>query len=105
MPTWGIRDTECKLEDAQACVGPGWASLVERLWKLCDEQNIHIMQIKEKFGGLRFYIGGATKEVFDIIDEVEAQSFTICEYCGKPGRPRDGGWIKTLCDECYSRDE
>jgi hypothetical protein len=22
-----------------------------------------------------------------------------CETCGSPGKSREGGWIKTLCDE------
>ena len=61
--------------------------------------DTYIFQIKEKFGGLRFYVDGTT-ELLDFIDEMEAKSLTICEKCGKPGKPREGGWILTLCDEC-----
>ena len=38
-------------------------------------------------------------EVYDVIDECERLSYTICEICGDSGKPREGGWIKTLCDE------
>ena len=59
-----------------------------------------IMQVKEKFGGLRFYVHGANDFLNGMIHMAEAASFKICEQCGKPGRPRGGGWILTLCDEC-----
>mgnify|MGYP000093879836 CR=1 FL=1 len=86
------------LEEAQRQVGPGWAGLVEAIYNRLP-QDAHIDQIKEKFGGLRFYVDGDA-ELLDFIDEMEAKSLTVCEGCGKPGRPRDGGWILTLCDEC-----
>ncbi len=34
---------------------------------------------------------------------IEAESCTVCEECGKLGKPRKGGWIKTLCDECAAK--
>ena len=93
------------LEQALASVGKGWAPIVERLWRLCKAQTPPVMieQVKEKYGGLRFYVGGATEAVFDAIDAGEAESYTICEDCGKPGHARAGGWILTLCDECARR--
>jgi len=87
------------LEQAKAQVGPGWGELVEAIYNRLPA-DAHIDQIKEKFGGLRFYVS-ADSETLDFIDEMEAKSLTICEHCGKPGKPRDGGWILTLCDECY----
>ncbi len=96
-----------KLEDVKSCVGPGWVSLIEELYKLCDENDIMITQVKEKFGGLRFYIGGASMEINDKIEEVEKRSFEICEACGEPGKVgsivEGGYWVATLCDTC--RDE
>ena len=57
-------------------------------------------QVKEKFGGLRFYMTSATDEMHDLIEEVEALSYRTCESCGEPGEERSGGWIQTLCDTC-----
>jgi hypothetical protein len=57
-------------------------------------------QVKEKFGGLRFYMTHATEEMYDLIEEAENKSYTICEQCGKPGEERGGSWILSLCDEC-----
>jgi hypothetical protein len=58
-------------------------------------------QIKEKFGGLRFYMTCGTDEIFDLVEEAEELSYKICEECGKPGKERDGGWIHTHCDDCH----
>jgi len=86
-------------EQAIGCVGPGWAELVGAIYDKLPP-DAYIYQIKEKFGGLRFYVDGTT-ELLDFIDEMEAKSLTICEHCGKPGKPRYGGWVLTMCDECY----
>lgn len=56
-------------------------------------------QIKEKWGGLCFYMTCATELMFELIEEAESRSFHICEKCGAPGRVRNGGWIWTLCDQ------
>jgi len=85
------------LKDAQACVGPGWAGLVKEGFDLCLRRGARIHQIKEKFGGLRFYCDfewGLEES------KLEERSLSICEECGRPGKPRGGGWIKTLCDSC-----
>jgi len=82
----------------------GWEPLVkeliDRLKKETDWDG-EITQIKEKFGGLRFYIGKGSKPIWDLIDEYEKKSYEICEDCGKPGKLRTEGryWIRTLCDE------
>ena len=70
------------------CVGPGWkdiiTSLYEDLIKLGWDRKVY--QVKEKFGGLRFYIGEGTTEIFDRIALAEEASLETCEECGKPGR-------------------
>lgn len=83
------------------CVGGGWCDIVNRLIDdlLAIGWDGQIYQVKEKFGGLRFYIGEGTKEIFDRIDQAEEESERTCEQCGKPGVLREGGWLKTLCDE------
>ncbi len=58
-------------------------------------------QVKEKYGGLRFYMTCGTDEIFDLIEEAEALSYKTCEECGEPGEERNTGWIRTLCDTCH----
>ncbi len=57
-----------------------------------------LVQVKEKFGGLRFYVDGGSNELQAQIELAEAMSYRTCETCGAPGRPRSGGWVRTLCD-------
>jgi hypothetical protein len=70
--------------------------------KLKDmEEHIPVAsQVKEKFGGLRFYVHGATEEQYDIIHHAEAMSYYVCEECGtmKTARLYSFGWNRTLCD-------
>lgn len=56
------------------------------------------VQIKEKFGTLRFYVDGGDEVVQGMIRMAESMSGVTCEECGNPGRSRNGGWIRTLCD-------
>lgn len=70
---------------------------------VCKEFSLYhpyAVQIKEKFGGLRIYMAGNIEGMFDIIDKAERKSYKICEFCGAPGKTRDGSWIFTLCDKC-----
>jgi hypothetical protein len=60
-------------------------------------------QVKEKFGGLRFYIDNADEYVHGIIAMAESLSYRTCEQCGNTAIIRKGGWIKTLCDGCNSK--
>lgn len=69
----------------------------------CNEwQSVHprAVQVKEKFGTLSFYMSSGNDEIWNLIREAERKSAKTCEECGKPGKLRGGGWIKTLCDEC-----
>jgi hypothetical protein len=60
----------------------------------------HLDQIKEKFGGLRFYIGGGDEAIFERINEAERESYHTCETCGRPGQLRGDGWMVTICNTC-----
>ena len=93
-------------------VGQGWQPLIEVL----DEQltaldpDYRIVQVKEKFGGLRYYIGMSegcpnTDCINAIIKTIESLSFRVCEDCGRPGETREDGWIRTLCNECEGERE
>lgn len=74
------------------------------------EKNIPVVaQVKEKFGGLRFYVHGATEEHYNYIEFAENFSYRICEECGTTHdvMTYNCGWMKTLCsqhaDERYGR--
>jgi hypothetical protein len=92
-------------------VSAGWWPIIESLcsniqshidWRVKQGQDIsqvEVNQIKEKFGGLRFYYSGGDDEISGMVRMAEAWANVACEECGKPGRSRSGGWIRTLCDE------
>ena len=61
--------------------------------------HIEIHQIKEKFGGLRFYYEGGDDYCSGLEAMAEAWANRTCEVCGEAGRQRSGGWIRTLCDK------
>jgi hypothetical protein len=62
-------------------------------------------QIKEKFGGLRFYVEGASDQQYAVISFVESLSYHVCEKCGTMKNiGRTKGWIKTLCKGCAFPD-
>ena len=88
------------LEYWQSNVGPGWAALVAMAWTQCQARGATITIVKEKFGLLRIYVYDGDEHISDALEALEALSAYVCENCGKPGHPRGGGWIKTLCDEC-----
>ena len=57
------------------------------------------VQVKEKFGTLRFYVDNTCERMDGAIEMAEYMSGCICEECGNPGKQRGGGWIRTLCDK------
>jgi len=91
-----MRDDE--MDETVEC-GRGWESLYAPLIARCKAEGVGVLQIKEKFGGLRFYVMDGSEELHAAIKEAEAKSLTICEQCGSPGELRKGGWRKTLCDQ------
>mgnify|MGYP003344220814 FL=1 len=56
-------------------------------------------QVKEKFGGLRFYYEGGDDTIDGMVSMAEEWATKTCEDCGNVGTMRRGGWIRTLCDE------
>lgn len=56
-------------------------------------------QVKEKFGGLRFYYHGGDDQVTGMVRMAESWAARTCEECGERGTMRHGGWIRTLCDK------
>jgi hypothetical protein len=55
--------------------------------------------VKEKLGGLHIHVNHANDTIRQHIELAKQESFHICEVCGQSGKRREGGWIKTLCDE------
>ena len=103
-----------KIRYAHSCVWQGW-------WPILDKYIPAILAIdpdcdfepKEKFAELRLQATCSAncepekrKEIWRLEQEAEDLSQTICEYCGKPGKPRtDRSWMKTLCDICDGLDK
>jgi hypothetical protein len=91
-------------------VGQGWYPILETLcaniqshinWRVKQGQDIaqvEVNQIKEKFGGLRFYYSGGDDEISGMVRMAESWAEIACEECGAFGKRRSGGWIRTLCD-------
>lgn len=55
------------------------------------------VQVKEKFGTLRFYYDGGDQYVRGIDSMAESMSARTCEVCGNPGKVYHNGWVTTLC--------
>ena len=96
------------------CTGAGWWPIIESLCaniqSYTDWQNknhekhpvvpqVVVAQIKEKFGGLRFYYDGGDEKIEGMVRIAESWAAHSCETCGNVGKSRSGGWIRTLCDE------
>lgn len=90
--------------------GDGWFNLLYNLSKgiqeLIDDgiesPDFNVVQVKEKFGSLRYYSNGSVEETDKLVDEAKKLSSITCEICGKPGICRDiGGWLTTLCETCH----
>ena len=61
--------------------------------------RVVVDQVKEKFGGLRFYYHGGDDVVDGMVRMAESWAAQTCETCGDPGTIRHGGWVRTLCDK------
>jgi len=87
-------------------LGKGWEPILSQLYDdlVALGWDRHLYQYKEKFGGLRFYIGHGTTPIFERISCAEELSMRTCMECGKPGKRRGNGWILCLCDE-HSNEE
>ena len=91
--------------------GDGWYQILDSLcgqiqnrldWINRKEEivkQVVAVQVKEKFGGLRFYYEGGDDYIRGAVSMAEIMASQTCEECGKPGQLRTGGWMRTLCDE------
>lgn len=86
------------------CCGSGWYPLIDTLCgeiqhrvDMTDAKPVVALQVKEKFGGLRFYVSGGDEFTTGVIWLADHLSTVICEECGAPGVQAGRGWIKTRC--------
>ncbi len=97
--------------------GDGWYQILD---SLCSQIQHHIdwqnrnevkvaqvvaTQVKEKFGGLRFYYNGGDDVIDGMVRMAESWAANTCETCGKPGTLRGKGWLYTACDEHTRPDD
>ena len=62
-----------------------------------------IAQVKEKFGGLRWYDYSSAPEIDRIIYKYEDISYHTCVRCGRPATKMSRGWICPYCDKCAEK--
>ncbi|KQU04986.1 hypothetical protein [Rhizobium sp. Leaf453] len=92
--------------------GDGWADIVDAFLATAEKVSaagggtLHLLQIKEKMGGLRIYYRMAEppQRTWMGIDEAyylaEARSFHVCEHCGRRGLLTYNGLLyATRCAE------
>ena len=78
-----------------------WTAFVERQERPIPEPIPQVVatQVKEKFGGLRFYYSGGDDYIDGVVAMAESISYRTCEECGSPGTSTKSGWIRVLCEE------
>jgi hypothetical protein len=90
--------------------GDGWFNLINNLCGCIQDyidNNSHLeipqvvaVQVKEKFGTLRFYISGGDDIIGGMIWLTEYISARTCEVCGKNGKVMEiNGWFACRCEE------
>lgn len=125
-----MRYTSADYTEDLSGIGKGWHKLVIPLIDLADLYGCKINQVKEKFGGLCFYLGSSEQGdkipyLQLVIDSVCNRSLRTCEDCGEDGVAKwghsEGGrrwpiykvttepvnpggfWIKSLCKPCRDK--
>ena len=102
-----------------AC-GKGWYPILEALcsniqhyldWINTNHEKhpvvpqVTVAQIKEKFGGLRFYYDGGDDNIQGMVRMAEAWADAVCEDCGAPATKKTTGWIRNVCDKHFEERE
>jgi hypothetical protein len=87
-------------------VGDGWYKLI---YELVHDIRINDLkkgdwitkatQVKEKFGGLRFYVTGTSDKNWALIRNAEQKSYAVCEETGSEVEVGtwSNGWVRTMC--------
>ena len=87
--------------------GNGWYDLIEKLSLKLEQillsmpeeerKRYRAIQVKQKFGGLRFYFSNYTPEISSHIVEAENKSMFICEVCGEAGEMIGSAIMRVRC--------
>ena len=90
-------------------VGEGWHPILRTLEDQLNaiDPDFILQQVKEKFGGLRYYAHSHTDDPAfrAAINVAEAESERTCEVCGEPGETKaTHHWLKTLCETHRAED-
>lgn len=92
--------------------GDGWKGLIQPIFDYIEkynldkseEEKIEILQVKEKFGGLRFYVNFEDEVLSEMIRNAENESYLVCENCGsREDVGHTQGWITTCCFDCATK--
>ena len=69
--------------------------------------DYRVVQIKEKYGSLRWYDAGAPSSIYrelqEVINKYEEISERTCICCGRPATKISLGWISPFCDRCAGK--
>jgi hypothetical protein len=92
-------------------VMPGWAPLLGRLLQSIDDcltdvqaKEFTVVQVKEKFGALRFYFNAPVRtrpQLNELVNKASKESETTCLRCCSPAVlvTDNGGWVSVLCEQ------
>ena len=95
--------------------GDGWFKLIDnlsyKLERIIDKNpncGLRALQVKEKFGVLRFYywMNEIIPEVDKLVREAEQESSRTCEDCGLLGTSNNlDGYVMTGCQSCVTKEK
>jgi len=115
--------------------GNGWFKIIDELCALIThalnqfnerhktQVSLRVVQVKEKFGGLRFYYtwspgqsGVIPEDLSPKIDRLKSRiegacqlaenlSLFTCELCGSPAECTTEGWYHTTCAVCVEKND
>lgn len=116
MSQWETIKEECPLLYKNGIVfecGIGWYDVIHdlslKIEKILNENPEYFemcaVQVREKYGTLRFYMGCETDEISELISDAEALSSQTCECCGDVGKMRGTYWSEVRCDKCYEEEK
>ena len=91
----------------------GWFTIIHNLCEKLEPifknyPEVYAGQIKEKFGGLRFYVDSLytiesevnRNHIESLIQHAEEEAYATCDVCGKPGEMHNfKGQYATLCNQ------
>ena len=94
------------------CCGDGWFGVIDELCaditaevRAGTTPPVVVLQVKEKFGTLRFRVRGGSvfggnATVRQLIQRAQSRAASTCEQCGKPGESMGIDRWEILCPTC-----